>query len=136
MARSTQTRHYRPSIEKQIGFSQAVISGDLLMLSGLISMGPDGQCVGRGDMSAQVEAIYSEIQRILYDYGLTYEHVVRETIYTTDLRALIAAAPVRLKFFERVGLPAATWVRVAGLFSEEYLLEVEITAEISPPEAG
>lgn len=131
MARSTQTRHYRTAIEREFGFSQAVQSGDRLLLSGLISMGPDGQCVGRGDMNAQVHAIYSEIGRILFDYGLTYEDVVRETIYTTDMQALLAAAPVRRKFFERVGFPAATWVRVAGLFSEEYLLEVEITAELA-----
>jgi enamine deaminase RidA (YjgF/YER057c/UK114 family) len=111
-----------------------VQSHGLLMLSGLVSMDLNGQCIGRGNMGAQVEAIYSEIGRILYDYGLTFEAVVRETIYTTDMQALIAAAAVRLKFFEKVAKPAATWVRVAGLFAEEYLLEVEITAEFPAAE--
>ncbi len=130
MARSSQTRHYRPKLEKEIGFSQAVQSGNYLMLSGLISMGADGQCVGPGDMRKQVEAIYTEVRQILFDYGLTFENVVRETIYTTDTKALLAAVPVRRRFFDHVGCPAATWVRVAGLFSDEYLLEVEITAEL------
>ncbi len=130
MARSSQTRHYRSKLEKEFGFSQAVQSGSYLMLSGLISMGADGQCVGPGDIGKQVQAIYSEVRQILFDYGLTFENVVRETIYTTDMKALLAAAPVRRKFFDHVGYPAATWIRVAGLFSDEYLLEVEITAEL------
>jgi 2-iminobutanoate/2-iminopropanoate deaminase len=134
MARSVQTRSYRHDLEKQIGFSQAVQSHGFLFLSGLVSMDADGQCIGRGDMSAQVQAIYTDVGRILYDYGLTFEAVVKETIYTTDMQALLAAVPARLKFFENVAPPAATWVRVAGLFSDEYLLEVEITAELPAAE--
>jgi 2-iminobutanoate/2-iminopropanoate deaminase len=87
-------------------------------------------------MKTQVQTIYTEVGRVLVDYGLSFEHVVRETIYTTDLDALIAAAPIRLKFFERVRPPAATWVRVAGLYAPEYLLEVEITAEVPEPDRG
>ena len=132
MARSVQARHYRHTLEQAIGFSQVVQSNGFLLLSGMVSMDEDAQCIGRGDMPEQVRTIYTQVGKILCDYGLGFEHVVRETIYTTDLKALIAAAPVRLKFFERVAPPAATWVRVAGLYSDEYLLEVEITAELAP----
>jgi 2-iminobutanoate/2-iminopropanoate deaminase len=136
MARSDQTRHYRHALEQAIGFSQVVQSSGFLLLSGMVSMDANAQCVGRGDMKTQVQTIYTEVGRILVDYGLSFEHVVRETIYTTDLDALIAAAPIRLKFFERVRPPAATWVRVAGLYAPEYLLEVEITAEVPEPDRG
>jgi 2-iminobutanoate/2-iminopropanoate deaminase len=131
MARSTQVRHYRHALEQAIGFAQVVESNGFLLLSGMVSMDDNAQCVGRGDMAMQVRTIYEQVGRILTDYGLGFEHVVRETIYTTDLHALIAAVPVRLKFFESVAPPAATWVRVAGLYADEYLLEVEITAELA-----
>lgn len=131
MARSSQVRHYRHELEKAVGFSQAVVSGRYLFLSGTVSMSVAGECIGPGDMNKQVETIYADIGRILVDHGIGYENVVRETIYTTDIKALVAAAPVRLKFFERVAAPAATWIQVAALYAPEYLLEVEITAELS-----
>ena len=131
MARSVQARHYRHALENALGFSQVVQSNGFLLMSGMVSMDEDALCIGPGDMSAQVQTIYTQVGRILADYGLGFEHVVRETIYTTDLQALIEAAPVRRRFFESVAPPAATWVRVAGLYAAEYLLEVEITAELA-----
>lgn len=131
MARSSQVRHYRHDLEKAVGFSQAVVSGKYLFLSGAVSMNAAGECIGPGDMSKQIETIYGDIGRILVDHGISYENVVRETIYTTDLKALFANTAVRLKFFDRVATPAATWVQVAALYAPEYLLEVEITAELT-----
>jgi enamine deaminase RidA (YjgF/YER057c/UK114 family) len=130
MASSSQVRHYRHELENAVGYSQAVVSGRYLFLSGSVSMNAAGECIGQGDMATQIETIYSDIRRILMDYGIGFQNVVRETIYTTDMKALVAAAPVRLKFFEKVAAPAATWVQVAALFAPEYLLEVEITAEL------
>lgn len=131
MAITTQVRHYRP-LEKIVGYSQAVVSGNFLFLSGMVSYDIDGNCVGKDDMAAQVTHIYKEIEEVLRDYGLTYAAVVRETIYTVDLDALVEAAPIRLKFFDYpdVSPPAATWVQVARLFRGEFLLEVEITAQL------
>lgn len=131
MASSSQVRHYRHELERAVGFSQAVVSGRYLFLSGTVSMNLAGECIGPGDMATQIETIYGDIGRVLTDYGISFQSVVRETIYTTDMKALVAAAPVRLKFFEKVATPAATWVQVAALFAPEYLLEVEITAELS-----
>lgn len=129
MARSSQIRHYRHDLEKAIGFSQAVVSGRYLFLSGTVSMNAAGECIGPGDMATQIDTIYRDIGVMLVDHGVSFENVVRETIYTTDLKALFANAPVRLKFFDKVAAPAATWLQVAALYAPEYLLEVEITAE-------
>lgn len=130
MARADQVTHYRPALEQALAFSQAVTSGPYLLLSGVLSMDRDGNCIGPGEMTAQVTAVYSHVAEILADHGLGFEHVVRETVYTTDMPALVAAAPIRAKFFESVRGPAATWVEVRGLFQPGYLLEVEITAEL------
>jgi 2-iminobutanoate/2-iminopropanoate deaminase len=132
MALHWQARNYRPALEKAVGFSQAVVSGPYLMLSGLCSCDENAKCIGKGDMVAQVRNIYTEIANILRDHGLTYAHVVRETVYTTDLDALAAAAPERLKFFTETDVvpPAATWIQVSRLFNPDFLLEVEITAEM------
>ncbi|MBW7836480.1 MAG: RidA family protein [Sphingomonadales bacterium] len=134
MAVTKQIRHYRPALEKAVGFSQAVVSGPFLMLSGICSCDENANCIGKGDARTQIRTIYKEIENILRDYGLTYAHVVRETVYTTNLSAVVEAADERLKFFkdDQVAPPAATWVQVSRLFNEDFMLEVEITAELPP----
>jgi 2-iminobutanoate/2-iminopropanoate deaminase len=129
MARSDQVRNYRPDIENALAFSQVVVAGPFVFLSGILSMDGEGNCIGAGNMAMQVQTIYSHAREMLADQGLTFENVVREMIYTVDLQALGAAAPLRARFFETVRGPAATWVEVRGVYRPEYLLEVELTAE-------
>lgn len=133
MARLEQVRHYRPDLESAVGFSQAVQSGGWLMLAGLCSCDQQANCIGKGDMALQLRTIYEELENILRDYGIGFAEVVRETIYTTDLDALAAAGAERARFYVQAGaaFPAATWLQVGRLFSPEFLLEVEITAELS-----
>lgn len=134
MAVEKQVRRYRPKLEESVGFCQAVVSGPFLMLSGICSADENAQCIGKGDAALQVKTIYTEIESILRDYGLSFANVVRETVYATDLDAVLGAAGERLKFFgfEGVAPPASTWVQVSRLFSPDFLLEVEITAELPP----
>lgn len=131
MARSEQVRNYRPAIENALAFSQVVTSGSFIFIAGVLSMDQQGNCIGPRNMAMQVQTIYSHVREYLADQGLSFAHVVREIIYTVDLQALSAAAPVRARFFESVRGPAATWVQVSGLYRPEYLLEVELTAERS-----
>lgn len=129
MARPDQVLNYRPAIENALAFSQVVKSGPFLFIAGVLSMDRQGNCIGPGNMALQVQTVYSQLEEILAEQGVTFEQVVRETIYTTDLQALSAAAPLRARFFHTSRGPAATWVEVRGLYRPEYLLEVEVTAE-------
>jgi len=133
MARIDRVRHYRPDLEKAVGFSQAVRSGGWLMLAGLCSCDQQARCIGKDDMALQLRTIYQEIETILRDHGIGFADVVRETIYTTDLNALVAAGAERARFYleAEAAFPAATWLQVSGLFGPDFLLEVEITAELS-----
>jgi enamine deaminase RidA (YjgF/YER057c/UK114 family) len=131
MARPDQVLNYRPAIEHALAFSQVVKSGPFLFISGILSMDREGNCIGAGNMALQVQTVYSQLREILAEQDVAFEQVVRETIYTVNMQALCAAAPLRARFFESFRGPASTWVEVQGLYRPEYLLEVEVIAERS-----
>lgn len=130
MARLDQVYHLMPEAEATFAFSQAVRTKNFLFLSGTVSVDTQFRSQAIGDMAGQIRTAYGNIKKTLADHGLTFEHVVKETIYTADMDALVSAVPARKAFYQGVGAPAATWVKVAGLVSPEWLLEIEVLAEL------
>jgi len=106
------------------GYSRALRVGRTIYLSGETA---DGK-----DMDAQMGKIYERLGKTLAHFGGDFSCVVKETIYTKDIDALVAAIPVRKKFFSDP-FPAATWVQVGRLYSPETLLEVDLTAVLPEP---
>jgi 2-iminobutanoate/2-iminopropanoate deaminase len=101
---------------KAIGpYSQAVDLGDLLFLSGQIPLDPaSGQFVGTGDIQAQTERVLLNLQGVLQSAGLTLEHVVRTTVFMTDLAEFPRMNEVYSKFFTQ-DPPARSTVQVLAL---------------------
>ncbi|WP_269791440.1 RidA family protein [Stenotrophomonas sp. Iso1] len=115
-------RHSLGSWEADIGFSGVVRDGDTLHVSGIA-------CAG-ADMQVAVLACYRQLNDILQRFDVDSSHVVKETVYTTDMDALIKVIPVRKTFFADAKYPAATWVQVSRLFDRAHLLEVEWTVRL------
>lgn len=115
-------RHSLGSWEADIGYAGVVRDGDTLHVSGVA-------CDG-ADMQVAVQACYRELTGILQRFGADSSQVVKETLYTTDMDALIAAIPERKTFFADARYPAATWVQVARLYGPTHLLEVEWTVRL------
>jgi enamine deaminase RidA (YjgF/YER057c/UK114 family) len=111
--------HRSESVETEIGYCQAVRSGNRLYISGT---------VGQGEMPAAVQSVYERLKQTLEANGLTFRDVVKENVYTTDLDAFKASKEIRKTFYGD-SLPAATWVQVQRLFLPSFVLEVELTAE-------
>jgi enamine deaminase RidA (YjgF/YER057c/UK114 family) len=116
---------------KAFGFSQAVDVRDvrrLLLCSGQTAMGSDGSPPSTLDMGEQLRLTLSNLGVVLKGAGLGFADVVRITIYTTDVDALLPAyGPVRDEFFG-TNLPATTLLGVARLAFPELKLEIEATA--------
>ncbi len=127
MSRSDQVYYWREELERQLGFAQSVRTGNTIYFSGVISMDMEGNVLNADDMAAQVKNIYTELQQLIVYHGLTFENVVKETIYTTDIDALLAVAPIRKEFLGKYSPPAATWVQVSRLAFEGAMLEVDLT---------
>src|ERR1700678_1146885 len=78
--------------EKDFGYSQAVLIDKTLYVSGSVAADEAGRLVSPGDMAGQMRAAYSNIQRTLAANGAEFDEVVKETIYTTNMDALLKAS--------------------------------------------
>ena len=124
VAKPNITRHnHLGAVEAQLGFTQVVQHNNTLYLSGLVGTGDD--------MAAQIDFIYTQLKRILAQHGASTDDIVKETIFTTDMRALAANAAVRKKHYNESKYPASSWIEVKGLFFPQYLLEVEVEVILS-----
>ena len=132
MARADQVFHLREA-EKELGFAQAVRSGNTLYVSGTCSVGLDNEVVAPGDMRGQLEHIYRIITMALEAHGASFENVVKEMIFVNDIDAFRDALPIRKKFYAG---GAATWIEVSRFMRPDYVIEIEVTAELPGEQAA
>ncbi len=127
--RVKQVFHLNP-YEKDFGYSQAVLIGKTLYISGSVAADQNGRLLAPGDMAGQMRAAYSNIGRTLAAHGADFDEIVKETIFTTNMDALLKATDSRFEFYGRERLPATSWVQVQRLVDPGFLVEIEVVAEL------
>ena len=88
MAINKETKSLGMPWEKEYGYSQAVKVGDTIYLSGQVSHDDSGNIVGLRDMEAQMRQAYTNIQKVLAQYGATIDNVV-DVVFVTDMDAAL-----------------------------------------------
>ena len=116
--------------ERDFGYSQAILVDKTLYISGSVPADKDGMLVAPHDMAGQMRAVYNNIQRTLAATGLNFDHVVKETLYTTDMDALLKSADIRFEFYSKEHLPATAWVQVQRLIDPGFMIQVDVIAEL------
>ena len=127
---STEAPEYfnlRPKLEKEYGYSHAVKIGDDLKISGAVSMNDSGKIVAPGNMEQQMKNCYADLEKILQHYGYTYDDVVAENIYTTDIKDFERVSGFRNSIYKKQ-FPTGTWLEVKGLAVEGQLIEIDMEA--------
>ena len=117
----------RPKLEKDYGYSHAVKIGDDLKISGAVSMNDSGIIVAPGNMEQQMKNCYSDLKKILQHYGYTYDDVVAENIYTTNMSDFIKVLGFRNSIYKKQ-FPTGTWLEVKGLAVAGQLIEIDMEA--------
>ena len=80
-------------------YSQAVVQGEFLFVSGQIPLDPKTGSLVDGDIEAQTERVISNLQAILEAAGTSLTRVVRTTVYVTDLALFGRINEVYARFF-------------------------------------
>lgn len=131
MAHESQVRFNVEPVERALGFAAVVEAGGFLHLSGIVSVDETAMNVtGEGDMAAQLTRIYDIMEQLLARSQASLRHVIKETIFTTDLAALGAAVGVRNARYGDNAPPATTAVEIKALFFPTALVEIEAVAYI------
>ena len=120
----------RPELEKMYGYSHAVKIGDDLKISGAVSMDNDGNLIGEGDMELQMKNCYSDLEKILKHYGYTFDDVVAENVYTTDMAEFERVLGYRNSIYTKQ-FPTGTWLEVKGLALPGQMIEIDMEAHKS-----
>lgn len=116
--------------EEAFGYAQAVRVANTLYISGSVAVDADGKLIGEGDMATQLRATYDNLARTLRAFKTDFDHVSKETIYTTDMDALLRESKLRFEYYDKQNLPASTWVEVKRLVDPGFLIAVDVTVEL------
>jgi 2-iminobutanoate/2-iminopropanoate deaminase len=95
-------------------YSQAIRAGGLLFISGQIPLDPESGQVIDGDVAAQTHRVMRSLGAILAAAGASYDHVVRTTIFLTDLGDFARVNEVYGSYFNGPA-PSRATVEVAAL---------------------
>jgi 2-iminobutanoate/2-iminopropanoate deaminase len=107
-------------------YNHAVRVGDLLFCSGQIPLDPaTGQLVS-GDIRAQTERVLENIKAILADQNLTFAHVVKCSVFMTNLGDFATMNEIYARYFT-ADFPARSTVQVAAL-PRQASVEIEVIA--------
>ena len=117
----------RPEVEKAYGYAHAVKIGNIIKISGAVSMDDEGNPTAIGDMGQQIKNCYADLEKILNHYGCTFDHVIMENIYTTDMPLFFENAAYRNTIYAKQ-FPTGTWIGVTELATPEFLIEIELEA--------
>ncbi|PKP61234.1 hypothetical protein CVT91_03595 [Candidatus Atribacteria bacterium HGW-Atribacteria-1] len=95
-------------------YSQAIKVGDLLFISGQISINPETNEFIDGDIETQTEQVLKNIKAILEAGGSSLEDTVKVTIYLGDMADFDLVNKIYSKYFKN-SLPARVCIEVSNL---------------------
>lgn len=115
----------RPEVEKAYGYTHAVRVGDAITISGAVSMDDAGNPTAVGDLAQQMKNCYADLHKVLVHYDCTFDDVVAENVFTTDMATFLEHAAYRSEIYTKQ-FPAGSWLEVKGLALPEFLIEIEL----------
>ena len=107
-------------------YNHAVRVGDLLFCAGQIPLDPATGNLVPGDVRVQTERVLENVKAILDDQKLTFAHVVKTTVFMTNLGDFAAMNEVYARYFT-ADFPARSTVQVAAL-PRGAAVEIEVLA--------
>jgi len=115
----------RPDVEKAYGYSHAVKIGNSIKISGAVSMDDEGNPTAIGDLEQQMKNCYSDLEKILKHYGCTFDDVIVENIFTTNMALMLEKSAYRAEIYKN-HFPTGSWIGVKELALPEFMVEIEM----------
>ncbi|HEX8678711.1 MAG TPA: RidA family protein, partial [Chthoniobacterales bacterium] len=115
------------ALYKEHGYSPAILSGDLLFVSGMAGAREDG--MPEPDLKAQVQLAFDNLQGVLEAAGCTFDDVLDVTMFLVDPEASMGLMIESMrKAFPREPYPNATAVGVNWLAGFQF--EIKVIARV------
>ncbi|AVI51118.1 RidA family protein [Pukyongia salina] len=115
----------RPDVEKAYGYSHAVKIGNSIKVSGAVSMDDAGNPTAVGDLAQQMKNCYADLEKVLNHFNCTFDDVVVENIFTTNMPLFLEHAAYRNEIYKN-HYPTGSWLGVKELAIPEFMIEIEL----------
>jgi 2-iminobutanoate/2-iminopropanoate deaminase len=109
-------------------YSQAVKVGNMLFVSGQVAINPATGNVENETLTAETHLVMKNIAAVLQEAGASFEHIVKTTIFLTDMALFVEVNEVYGSYFTG-NYPARETVAVKGL-PKNVNVEISVTAII------
>jgi 2-iminobutanoate/2-iminopropanoate deaminase len=109
--------------------SQGIRFGNLLFISGQAGADDSGKIV-EGGFRAQGEQAFANLRRALEAGGSSLKHVIKVTIFVTDMANFAQVVELRRKYFSEP-YPADTIAEIKALYDPKAMIEIEAIAAVS-----
>lgn len=96
-------------------YNQAVLSGNTLYISGQIPIDPATGKLVEGDIAKETKQSMENLKAILIAAGMTFENVVKTSIFIADMNQFAEINAVYATYFNSESAPARETVEVANL---------------------
>ncbi|MDX1476853.1 MAG: Rid family detoxifying hydrolase [Saprospiraceae bacterium] len=106
-------------------YNQSIRAGDTLYISGQIAIDPETGTLVKDSIEAETDQVLRNLGAILSAAGLDYTHVVKCSVFVTDMEHYGRINAVYAKYFDEATAPARELVEVRAL--PKYV-RVEISA--------
>ena len=99
-------------------------TGKMIFVAGQLARDPEGNCVGKGDMRAQIQQVGENIKTCLETAGASLADIVKTNTYVTSFDEFQKHGDMRLRYFGPAR-PTSTTVEVWRLAHPDFMIEVE-----------
>lgn len=104
-----------PNAPAPIGpYNQAVMTGDMLFISGQVALIPGTGDLANADLTEEAHQVMKNLKAILTEAGMDFSHVVKTTIFLSDMSLFWAVNEIYGSYFTS-DYPARETVAVKGL---------------------
>ena len=106
-------------------YNQAVLTGNMLFISGQIAINPKTGELETSNLKEETTLVMENLKAILSEAGLTFENVIKTSIFISDMNNFAEINEIYGKYFNAETAPARETVEVANL---PKFVNVEISA--------
>jgi len=96
-------------------YNQAILNGNMLYTSGQIAMHPETNELVLTSIEEETELVMKNLNAILEAAGMTFENVIKSSIFISNMNNFNRINDVYAKYFNAETAPARETVEVANL---------------------
>ena len=108
-------------------YSQAVLSGNTLYVSGQIPLNPKSGELVMNSIEEQTKQVMENLKAVLSEAGMSFDNVVKATIFITDMNDFSKINGIYGSYFSEENAPARETVQVSRL-PKDVNVEISVIA--------